>query len=214
MIFAIGSAAIVVAGGLVFFGRAHEKPKQVSSERGNTTGYSGAGQVEAKPESKPIEQIERLPDVFPGDSLDKVIGLYGRESEVTDRFYVWNRPHFILALAVEKPGRISEVSITFVKDLLVTPDGVVLGRDTLSQVKKRLGDQLLPDREELTDGEGAWQLTEQVQRRSGEAWKVTYRWSLNEAEESQRKILYRNGENPEPAAFSDVPVSGYTVSRR
>jgi hypothetical protein len=158
--------------------------------------------------------LKTIPAIFPGDSLQALREKLGKEKESFPgpySMYTWELPECHVDIGIDSTGHASSVSIMYKKVPLLTPEGITLGRDTLSQFKTKLGDKVLADQEDLSAGEGLWLLTEVVQSDSRVSLKTSYTWALSESRERENEMLWRHG-TPTPAVFASVPVTGYELS--
>ena len=142
--------------------------------------------------------------------VGKVVGMYGPQPKEEGNFYTWDRRGFRLAVKVDDSERIIQVLITWGDGPpLATPDGVVLGKDTLASVRVKLQGRFISDREDFGMQDGVWFLTEEVRPRSGVSWVTRYDWYLNEGITSEKEILDQEPLPHTPEVFKNVPVTQY-----
>ncbi len=155
----------------------------------------------------------RVPEVFPGDTVQNLKEKFGKESESTNGFYkslTWDLPDCRLDVEEDNSAHLTSVAVHFKNVPLLTPQNVILGRDTLNDVKAKLGPRLIADLEDLTADEGLWFLFESLGPSDGKNWHTTYTWTLSEMVPRENEIL---GPWPhKPEAFANVPVVGYQIS--
>jgi hypothetical protein len=218
---AMKNRAAVIATGLLAFAllailatRLHLWPTRGPSP-GVVEKSSSPAAAPPSPAPSPPPSITKVPDIVPGDPLDKVVKLYGPgKEEQNDEYahtYTWELDSFRISASVDSLLRIVSVTIGRKKEPVLTPHGIVLGRDTLAVFRDKMKDRILADREHLFDGEGMWLLVEEIRSKPDEPWVATYTWSLSEADEADAKILSQE-DPPTPNVFRDVPVTTYTLA--
>ena len=74
---------------------------------------------------------------------------------------------------------------------LLTPDGVILGKDTLADVREKLKDRILPEKQDFGLMEGVWYLFMYARSQSGTSEVCFYSWSLNDGIPQEAAIVAR-----------------------
>lgn len=87
-------------------------------------------------------------DIYPGDHVAKAIKVIGVAPSQTfprpaNKFYQWFHPDMSVEIWTDLEDRILSATFRYKNAPILTPDGVVLGRDSLEKAAAKLGDRYL-----------------------------------------------------------------------
>ena len=168
-----------------------------------------------KPETRPVAaEPSDIPDLVPGQTIEDARKLLGAEAEVFHvdpgddlPNYVWNPQRYRVLVGTDKAGRILSVKFYYTGTEFRTPDGVLMGRDTPDEVRRKAGDRLILGSERLLSGEGDWVWYLAVRPSAGRGWYGVYSWALRE-ENPKDFALLKSG-NHSSASFKTAAVSSF-----
>jgi hypothetical protein len=163
------------------------------------------------------DQWVTIPNLVPGQSVKEVRNLFGREHSVDSSaaaesrlYYEWQLKDYDLFVIADGFGKILEVTTVHKQTVLETPDGVLLGRDTIAEVLHKLGNRVVPGSEDIVTGEGLWVYHFDVYSLPGKAWQSEYGCSLSEGNPEDLKILEQE-DPPTKTVFMNVPATSVTL---
>ncbi len=156
--------------------------------------------------------ITRTPYLKIGEPLENLNGRFGKAHKVDGNHHTWNSEFCILTANVSDSRLVTWYNVVNMSGKrLLTPDGIVLGEDTLSTLRMKLKGRVLPKGEDFGMVEGVWYLNEVVLPPAGSSGIIEYGWYLNDGVPEDHAIISRYEETRE--MFRDVPVSGYSVGK-
>ena len=151
---------------------------------------------------------QRVPDMKPGDTCEKLRATYGKESSQEGPAHVWQQDAVTIRVLV-KPGGpcvagLVEYSIhpghTF-----RTHDGIILGRDTIAEARLKLKGRIDANSYMSLRGEGKAYGQLEVAAIAGYPFKVTYSWLLNPS------VADKLSAPPKLSDFTNEPVIVYSI---
>ena len=151
---------------------------------------------------------QRVPDMKPGDTCEKLRATYGKESSQEGPAHVWQQDAVTIRVLV-KPGGpcvagLVEYSIqpghTF-----RTHDGIILGRDTIAEARLKLKGRIDANSYMSLRGEGKAYGQLEVAPTAGYPFKGTYSWLLNPA------VADKLSAPPRLTDFTDEPAIVYSI---
>ena len=151
---------------------------------------------------------QRVPDMKPGDTCEKLRATYGKESSQEGPAHVWQQDAVTIRVLV-KPGGpcvagLVEYSIqpghTF-----RTHDGIILGRDTIAEARLKLKDRIDANSYMSLRGEGKAYGQLEVAAIAGYPFKGTYRWLLNPS------VADKLSAPPKLTDFTNEPAIVYSI---
>lgn len=89
-----------------------------------------------------------VPEVYPGDSIEKVIKLFAAEPGMRQehkelRYYQWWRPNMSVEIWTDSVEHVLSVKFRFKNEPIKTPDGILVGKTSLEKAAVKLGDRFL-----------------------------------------------------------------------
>ena len=165
--------------------------------------------VSKSPQPAPAPQkneAEPFQNILPGVSCENVRALLGKESE-GDRYSLnWKLKDIEISVFPDSHCIVRSV-MYFVKPghRFATPDGVILGKDTIADAKAKLKDRISESSPFISEGEGHIQEEVELRPTSTFPFKSIYSWSLD-WEKTEK--LHRE---PLTTDFTTEPVEAYTV---
>lgn len=151
---------------------------------------------------------QRVPEMKPGDTCDKLRVLYGKESSEEGPAHIWVEDAVTIRVLV-KPGGpcvagLVEYSIqpghTF-----TTRDGIVLGQDTIAAARRKLLGRIDADSYMSVRGEGKAYGQLVVPPRPGYPFTGTYSWQLS------TQIADKLSAPPKLTDFTNEPAIVYSI---
>jgi len=123
---------------------------------------------------------EHLPAILPGDSCDKARAQLGKESGHDKFELTWKKNDMQISIFPDSQGTISSVLYSVnPHHTFVTPDGIVVGKDTLSTAFKKLASQAAATSPFVSEAEGHAFAEIEVPPTSAFPFKKIYSWYLN-----------------------------------
>jgi hypothetical protein len=151
---------------------------------------------------------QRVPDMKPGDTCEKLRATYGKESSQEGPAHVWQQDAVTIRVLV-KPGGpcvagLVEYSIqpghTF-----RTHDGIILGRDTIAEARLKLKGRIDANSYMSLRGEGKAYGQLEVAAIAGYPFKGTYSWLLNPS------VADKLSAPPKLTDFTNEPAIVYSI---
>jgi hypothetical protein len=151
---------------------------------------------------------QRVPDMKPGDTCEKLRATYGNEASQDGPAHVWQQDGLTIRVLV-KPGGpcvagLVEYSIqpghTF-----RTHDGIILGKDTIAEARLKLKGRIDANSYVSLRGEGKAYGQLEVAAIAGYPFKGTYSWQLNPA------VADKLSTPPKLTDFTNEPVIVYSI---
>ena len=151
---------------------------------------------------------QRVPDMKPGDTCEKLRATYGKESSQEGPAHVWQQDAVTIRVLV-KPGGpcvagLVEYSIqpghTF-----RTHDGIILGRDTIAEAILKLKGRIDANSYMSLRGEGKAYGQLEVAAIAGYPFKGTYSWLLNPS------VAGKLSAPPKLTDFTNEPAIVYSI---
>lgn len=151
---------------------------------------------------------QRVPDMKPGDTCEKLRATYGKESSQEGPAHTWMEDSVTIRVLVKPNGPcvagLVEYSIqpghTF-----RTRDGIMLGKDTIAEASQKLRGRIDANSYMSIRGEGKAYGQLVVQPMPTYPFKGTYSWQLSPA------VADRLNAPPKLADFTNEPVIFYSI---
>ncbi|MGD0920648.1 MAG: hypothetical protein ABSA70_02650 [Terriglobia bacterium] len=157
-----------------------------------------------------------IPKITLGEALEEVQKMLGAPSKEEDRHWGWRIEGGSVTAKTDASGRITSYFVGWLPGgkPLLTPDGVLLGKDTLADVREKLAGRILPEKEDFGAIEGVWFLSVYARSQSGMSEICSYNWHLNDGIPEDAAIVATQPGFPTPEMFRNVPVRQYAVDAR
>jgi len=151
---------------------------------------------------------QRVPDMKPGDTCEKLRATYGKESSQEGPAHVWQQDAVTIRVLVKPGGPCVagwvEYSIqpghTF-----RTHDGIILGRDTIAEARLKLKGRIDANSYMSLRGEGKAYGQLEVAAIAGYPFKGTYSWLLNPS------VADKLSAPPKLTDFTNEPAIVYSI---
>jgi len=156
-----------------------------------------------------------IPTIPVGKAIEEVQKTLGAPSEKQGNSWDWRIEGCSLTVRTGDSRRIRSYSVTCAQPgkSLRTPDGVVLGKDTLADVREKLKDRILPEKQDFGMVDGVWFLSVYARSQSGTPEVCHYNWYLNDGIPEEAAIV-ASEDPPTPEIFKHVVVNQYAVDAR
>ena len=169
--------------------------------------------VGAKTDVTSVLAVKVIPSITLGELIGGLQQTLGPPSEMNENSRSWSVDGGYLTVRTDASGRINSYFVGWGAGgkLLQTPDGVLLGHDTLVQVREKLKDRILTEKQDFGMEDGVWFLTVYVLPQSGSAQMSGYNWYLNDGIPAEAAIVAKQTLPHTAEMFKDVPVNQYEV---
>lgn len=152
--------------------------------------------------------LAQLPNVHPGDSCEKLRGSYGKETSLDGPAHTWKQGALTIQVLVKPGGRCVAGAVNFIVaqgGMFRTRDGIVLGKDTMTEGAAKLKGRINDTSYIFIRGEGKAYGQIEVPPSAGYPYKQSYSWQLNSAATANLTRL------PTKADFTSETVNYYTI---
>ncbi len=152
--------------------------------------------------------MAQIPDIRPGDSCDKLRAAYGKETSLDGPAHNWQQGALTIQVLVRPGGPCVAGSINFTiqpGSVLRTREGILLGKDTMSEVAAKLSGRIHDTWYIFWRGEGKAYGQIEVPPTGPYPYKQTYSWQLNPAATAKLTDL------PTKANFTTETVKFYSI---
>jgi len=115
-------------------------------------------QIALVPSRNNSDTYERVPNLTPGDTCSKAMTLMGKPKS-KDRFSTtWETGAMRIFAGFDSHCVLTSIVVEVKsKQRVLTPDGVILGKDTMNDVEQKLRARIMPDAESVDAPEGNWE---------------------------------------------------------
>jgi hypothetical protein len=154
---------------------------------------------------------QRVPDMKPGDTCDKLRALYGKESSEEGPAHIWIEDAVTIRVLVKPNGPcvagLVEYSIQ-PGHIFRARDGIILGKDTIAEASQKLKGRIDADSYMSVRGEGKAYGQLVVAPSAAYPFTGTYSWLLNPA------VADRLSAPPKRTDFTSEPAIVYSIDSR
>ena len=151
---------------------------------------------------------QRVPDMKPGDTCEKLRATYGKESSQEGPAHVWQQDAVTIRVLVKPGGPCVAGWVEYSIQpghAFRTHDGIILGRDTIAEARLKLKGRIDANSYMSLRGEGKAYGQLEVAAIAGYPFKVTYSWLLNPS------VADKLSAPPKLSDFTNEPVIVYSI---
>jgi hypothetical protein len=157
--------------------------------------------------------VRSFPRIPLGEPIQRFQKTMGRPIEHDGKFWTWRIEQGRLMITTDDAGRIASYTVSWGpgRRPILTPDGVLLGQDTLIQVRSKLAGRILNELEDFGMIEGVWFLHVYSSSPTGDSTVSDYSWYLNEGIPQEAAIIASDPSPHSAEVFRNVVVHQYSV---
>jgi len=156
------------------------------------------------PSDHNLGAVSQIPLLVPGNTCERASDLYGRPTEKDGFGGTWEKQDFKVFIGADSKCVITGIDVEVKPGHhTMTPDGVVLGLNTVADVERILGSRISASSESVEGPEGIWEAKITFAPEPGSSYKATYIATLKPETANQMN------RDPVFADFRPVTVSGY-----
>jgi hypothetical protein len=155
-----------------------------------------------------ISAKAQLPNIKPGDRCEKLRGTYGKEVSLEGPAHVWKQGALTIQVLVRPGGPCVAGAVNFIVEpgsVFKTRDGILLGKDTMSEAAAKLRGRINDTNYIFIRGEGKAYGQIEVPPSAAYPYKQTYSWQLRQSAAGKLTTT------PVRADFTSEIVNFYTV---
>jgi hypothetical protein len=148
----------------------------------------------------------QFPRIIPGDTCQKARSLLGKETDGDQFSLNWNRNDMKVSVFPDSHCIIRSVTY-FIESgrTFTTPDGVVLGKDTIAEVETKLKGRITESSPFVSEGEGHVSAELELPPTSSFPFKTIYFWGLDDV------LTNRLHHDPQMSDFTNEKVESYSL---
>jgi len=151
---------------------------------------------------------QRVPDMKPGDTCEKLRATYGKESSQEGPAHVWQQDAVTIRVLVKPGGPCVAGWVEYSIQpghAFRTHDGIILGRDTIAEAILKLKGRIDANSYMSLRGEGKAYGQLEVAAIAGYPFKGTYSWLLNPS------VADKLSAPPKLTDFTNEPAIVYSI---
>jgi hypothetical protein len=151
---------------------------------------------------------QKMLDIKPGDTCEKLRASYGKELSVEGPAHVWQQGEVNIRVLVKPNGPCVAGSVQYSIDAahtVATRDGIIVGKDNVASASLKLKGRINSTSFYFVRGEGKAYAMLEVPPTPAFPFKSTYGWVLNPAVANKLKDM------PQLTDFTTEPVTFYSL---
>ncbi|MGA1983160.1 MAG: hypothetical protein ABSG84_11940 [Acidobacteriaceae bacterium] len=151
---------------------------------------------------------QRIPDIKPGETCEKLRASYGNESSVDGPAHIWQQGSLTIRVLVKPNGPCVAGLVEYSVEpghTYVTHDGIMLGRDTIAEASQKLRGRIDANSYMSLRGEGKAYGQLVVAPSAAYPFTGTYSWQLSPS------VADKLSAPPRRTDFTNEPVTVYSI---